>query len=227
MLTKRRRSDSDAQPATSTALSPRTPRTSLSFTKNIPLPPSPAVLADTIDASTTSLRANLANFVSDSPIPATLYNLRSSLSSVTSVELLTLFIEAYGLRSQVMPFRYFTTIPPIPALGITDEVAVKIPDLFALLTSAFWGPVGLWLVTSLFLPLAGAWFFNFGNAKAYDPLSFHVVKALMAWIVYVKQGYSGQSRFVVQEGVPGGATGMLVGAGIGGLVSFWDLLGRR
>lgn len=126
-----------------------------------------------------------------------------------------------------MPLRYLTTIPPIPALGITGETALKIPDLFALLTMAFWGPVGLWLVTSLFLPLAGAWFFNFSSARGYDPMSFHVVKALMAWIVYARKGYSGQSRVKVEQGVPGGVTGMMVGAGVGALVSFWDLLGKR
>ena len=160
-------------------------------------------------------------------MPSLLYSLRSSLSSVTSVELLTLFIEAYGLRSQVMPLRYLTTIPPIPALGISGETPLKIPDLFALLTVAFWGPVGLWLLTSLFLPLAGAWFFNFGSTRGYDPMSFHIVKALTAWIVYAKQGYSGDSRLIVEEGIPGGIPGMMVSAGVGALVSFWDVLGKR
>ena len=160
-------------------------------------------------------------------MPSLLYSLRSSLSSVTSVELLTLLIEAYGLRSQVMPLRYLTTLPPIPALGISGETPLKIPDLFALLTVAFWGPVGLWLLTSLFLPLTGAWFFNFGSPRGYDPLSFHIVKALTAWIVYAKKGYGGESRIVVEEGIPGGIPGLLVSAGVGALVSFWDVLGKR
>lgn len=42
-----------------------------------------------------------------------------------------------------MPLKYLTTIPPIPAIGIIHETALRFPDLFALLTSDFGGAVGL------------------------------------------------------------------------------------
>lgn len=123
--------------------------------------------------------------------------------------------------------RYLTTLPAMPALG-TGELAIKIPDLFALLTLGFWGPVGLWLSTSVAMPLLGAWFFNLTmGERMYDPMSFNVVKGLVAWIVYARGGVSGESRAVVERGVPGGAVGMMVGAGVGGLVNLYEVLLRK
>lgn len=78
------------------------------------------------------------------------------------------------------------------------------------------------------MPLAAAWFVNLTDgARGYDPLSFNIAKALLAWIVYVRGGISGQSREVVQRGVPGGAQGLLVAAGIGGLASFYEAVLRK
>lgn len=123
--------------------------------------------------------------------------------------------------------RYLTTVPAMPVLGIS-AFALKIPDLFALLTLGFWGPVGLWLATSVGAPLMGAWVFNLTHGvREYDPVSFNVVKGLVAWIVYVKGGVSGESKGVVEEGVPGGAVGMMVGAGVGVFVSIYEVLLRK
>lgn len=63
--------------------------------------------------------------------------------------------------------------------------------------------------------------------REYDPVSFNVVKGLVAWIVYVKGGVSGESKGVVEEGVPGGAVGMMVGAGVGVFVSIYEVLLRK
>ena len=185
------------------------------------------MLADRIDASTSSLRASVTNFVSDSPVPGALTSLRNTLSSVTSLHLLVLFIEAWGLRAQVLPLRYLTTIPPIPALGIASATAVKIPDLFALLTMAFWGPFSLWAATSIVLPLLGAWFVNLTKGdKVVDPLVFSTVKGLATWILFAREGWGGESRELVESSVPGGTTGLLVGAGVGGLISIWERIAR-
>lgn len=222
VLTKLPRSDSEPPP-----LATRTPRTTLSFAHSIPLPPSPSVLADKIENQTASLSTSVSTYISSSRIPSTLNSLRASLSSVISIELLALFIEAWGLRAQVLPLRYLTTLPAVPALG-TGELAIKIPDLFALLTLGFWGPVGLWALTSIGLPLAGAWFVNLTDGgRAYDPLSFNVVKGLVAWVVYVNGGVGGESTGVVDRGVPGGSQGLLVGAGIGVLASIYEAIQKK
>lgn len=206
----------------------RTPRTNIvPLSPAIPLPPSPSVLVDRIESQTSNLRASVSTYIASSPLPATLHTIRTTLSSVISIELLALFIEAWGLRSQVLPLRYLTTIPAVPALG-TSEIPIKIPDLFAALTLGFWGPVALWVLTSIALPLLAAWFVNLTEgAKSYDPLSFNVAKGLVAWIVYVREGISGQSREVVQRGVPGGAQGILVGAGVGVLASVYEAVLRK
>lgn len=166
-----------------------------------------------------------------------------------AIHLLILFLEAFGLRAQVLPLRYVVTTAPLPILG---AVAIKAPDLFALLTWQFWGPVGLWVGTSVVVPVVGGWVVNFrrgeggraeggmreggseeggrdggrGEGWRVDPLVFSLVKGLVVWVVYARKGWGGESRAVVEEGVPGGVVGMLVGAGVGGIVSLWEGVGR-
>ena len=126
----------------------------------------------------------------------------------------------------MLPLRYLTTLPAVPAIG-TPEIAIKIPDLFALLTMAFWGPVGLWVITSIALPLLGAWFINLKGEGGFDAVSFNVVKALTTWIVYVRGGVGGDSTHVVEKGVPGGSVGLLVGAGVGGLAGVYEAVLKK
>lgn len=212
--------------ASSTALTTRTPSRALALARSVPLPPSPAVLANQIDARTTTMRHSLLKYYTTSPIPGALNDVRALLSTVTSIQLLTILIEAWGLRAEVLPLRYLTTLPAIPALGI-GEIAIKIPDLFALLTWQFWGPVGVWYFTSIALPLLGSWFINLRGDGGHDAVSFNAVKALVAWIVFVKGGLGGESKATVERGVPGGPAGMLVGAGVGLLAGVYDAVLKR
>ena len=214
-----------SEPEASTALATRTPRTSLAFARKIALPPSPAVLAERFETQTTNVRSSLSTYYSTSRVPSTLSTVRTNLSSVVSIELLALGVEAWGLRSEVLPLRYLTTLPAVPAIG-TGELAIKIPDLFALLTLGFWGPVGLWLLTSVGFPLLGAYFINLGSRR-YDPVSFNIVKGLVAWIAYAKGGIGGESPEVVQRGVPGGTQGLLISAGIGVIASIYDAVLKK
>ncbi|KAI4206669.1 MAG: hypothetical protein LQ346_000961 [Caloplaca aetnensis] len=226
---------SETEPS-SHALATTTPHTppssTLSLARRLPLPASPSLLADRIEAQTTSLTTSASTLYTTSPIPSTLYNMRSYLSSTTSIQLLILAIEAFGLFSRVVPLKYLTTIPAIPAIGIAHETAVRLPDMFALLTSDFWGPVGLWLATNILVPAMGAWFLNLraleeGNGDGYDPVAFGVVKGLLGWIVYVRRGVGGESRGVVEDSVPGGGVGMLVGAGIAVLGGMYEAVLRK
>ncbi|KAL8675452.1 MAG: hypothetical protein Q9168_000153 [Polycauliona sp. 1 TL-2023] len=228
-------SESEPQlPLTTTSpTSPRTPfaSTPYSLARQLALPASPAVLADRIEESTTTITTSFANIYTTSPIPSTLSSLRSKLSTVTSIQLLTLFLEVFGLFRQTVPLKYLTTIPAIPALGLSDPTALKLPDLFALLTSAFWLPFALWLTTSVLLPTAGAWFMNLRSTRdeegGFDPVTFGVVKGLVAWIVYVKGGVEGESKGVVEGSVPGGSVGMMVGAGVSVLGGLYDAVLKK
>ena len=58
-------------------------------------------------------------------------------------------------------------------------------------------------------------------------MSFNAVKALVAWIVFVKGGLGGESKATVERGVPGGPAGMLVGAGVGLLAGVYDAVLKR
>ncbi|KAI9891187.1 MAG: hypothetical protein M1814_003030 [Vezdaea aestivalis] len=223
------------------ALLARTPRANLAFARNVPLPPSPAVVADAIDRRTAALRRKAIKSWKKSGVTDRAEGLRDTLSSVVSVEALVLLIEAIGLRTEVLPTRYAFTIPGVAPLR-TPAWPVYLPDFFLLLTSAFWLPVTLWLTTSFIAPLAFAYFFNLSHkAKAstrsssaykFDPLTFNIAKALVTYLVYgqgVKFGgiVGDDSPWRIITSVPGGYEGILIGAGIGALTSVYEAVLKK
>ncbi|KAL8726759.1 MAG: hypothetical protein Q9166_006498 [cf. Caloplaca sp. 2 TL-2023] len=228
-------SESERQLPLATITSPRTPAsspsTALSRARQLPLPASPSLLADRIEESTTTLTTSVSNFYTTSFIPSTLSSLRARLSTVTSIQLLVLSIEAFGLFRELVPLKYLTTIPAIPAIGLVSPTALKLPDLFALLTNAFWEPFLIWATTSIFLPATGAWFLNLrsgaGEEGGYDPVTFGVVKGLIAWIIYSRNGLEGEAKAVVERSVPGGGAGMMVGAGLSVLGGVYEAVLRK
>lgn len=145
-------------------------------------------------------------------------------------------VESWGLRSEILPLRYLATVPAFPALG-TPDLPLKVPDFFALLTGAFWGPFALWLFTSVLAPLVGGWLVNLKGSSSgpgegedgggFDAVSFNVVKGIAAWVVYARGGGPRESARVVERGVPGGSTGMLVGAGVGVLAGLYEAVLRK
>lgn len=168
-------------------------------------------------------------------------DVRTKASTVVGVELLALCVEFYGLAPEVFPWAYAFDVPAIQVLR-TNSFAVKLPDLFLIFTTFFWSPTGLWLGTSLFLPLLFAYVFNFTSqiktprtraaaASVYkaDPLTFNVVKALTTWLVY-SQGFrlggyvSDLTVTRVNNAIPGGYGGILIGAGIGAIVSMYEAI---
>ena len=220
-------------------------RSSIAFASNLRLPPSPTVVADAIDRQAENLRSSVNEVWDRAGITEYAESTRDYLSTVASIEFLALMVEAFGLRSEILPMRYAFTIPAIRALH-TSDLPVKIPDLFLLLTSAFWSPFSLWLLTSLLLPLAFAYFFNLTlkakdshgtrtrnvQVSQFDPLTFNVIKALVTWLVY-SQGVnfaglvSYYSILTVNGAVPGGYQGIMIGAGIGALTSIYEAVLRK
>lgn len=178
------------------------------------LPPSPRVLADAIDEQTAAAR----NFLSQmwhKRVTEHVDDLRSSLSSVKAIETLVTLVEALSMMYELVPWRYFFTTPSSFRYVRAGDVHVKMPDVFILLTGAFWAPLSLWLLTSLILPLVMAYFFNIslkassshgrrvtrastgpagargvssvqGGLMSFDPLIFNIAKALICYLVYVE-----------------------------------------
>lgn len=163
--------------------------------------------------------------------------LRDALSTVAAIQTLALALEACGLARDVLPLRYLARVPAVRALG-TGSHAVRIPDLFALLTAGFWGPVAVWVVVGVVVPVMGGWFFNVGlgagrrggGRRTVDPLAFAVVRGLLAWAVYgrgVGAEWVGREWVVGVEGsVPAGWRGMCVGAGVGGVMAVYEAVLR-
>ncbi|KAK2790245.1 hypothetical protein FQN53_000011 [Emmonsiellopsis sp. PD_33] len=233
----------------------RTPgRPSLSFPS---LPPSPAVVADAIDRRTTEVRRSVSDAWDASGLTERSNALRSCLSSVRAIEIISVLLELGGLLYTIMPFRDLTTFPAVP-IG-NQEFLIKYPDLFVLVGSSFWAPFFLWISTSVCLPSLFAYFFNFSlkisqqsaspghtygtrrtttaaNQAAargdFDPLVFNVAKALVAYLVYAGQVnlcdvFSRHTIATVSGSVPGGLPGLLTGSAIGVLGSLYEAILRK
>jgi hypothetical protein len=237
--------DSEAEPIAARARAvARTPRASaLAFAQNVPLPPSPSVVADAIDRRTAVIRQQVSKVYEESGVIETAQAARESLSSVVSVEMLIIAFEAYCLRKELLADRYAFTIPAIKALR-TSEYPVMIPDLFLLLTASFWGPATLWALTSLVIPLVASYFFNLTQRPktgrshtthfnySFDPLTFNIVKALLTYVVFVQENtLCGlvDLEYVarINSALYGGPPSVLVGCGIGILVTFYEAIIRK
>ncbi|KAF4625080.1 hypothetical protein G7Y89_g13089 [Cudoniella acicularis] len=241
--------DSEVEPATTRARSAltRTPRagalSNLSFASSVPLPPSPSVVADAIDRRTAVLRSKVSQAYEESGIVETTQATRESLSTLVAIQTLIVAFELFNLRNEVLPNKYAFTIPEIPLLN-TSEYPVKIPDLFLLLTSSFWGPTILWGFSSLIIPLFAAFFFNLTSKPrarnsqtssfnyTFDPLTFNIVKALLTFVIYgqdVTFGGLVDLEYVtrINSALYGGWVGVLVGTGIGALVTVYEAVLKK
>ncbi|KAG0646894.1 hypothetical protein D0Z07_6200 [Hyphodiscus hymeniophilus] len=241
--------DSEVEPATTRARSAltRTPGrgsalSNLSFASNVPLPPSPAVIADAVDRRTAVIRSKISDAYEESGIIETAQATRETLSTVTAVHALISAFELYFLRKEVLADRYAFTIPAIKYIS-NSEHAVKIPDLFLLLTSSFWGPATLWAFTTIFAPLFAAYFFNLTSKPrsrshtshfnyTFDPLTFNIAKALLVYLVFGKDVTFGglvDLEYVarINSALYGSWPGVLVGTGIGGLVTVYEAIIKK
>ncbi|KAF2430149.1 hypothetical protein EJ08DRAFT_612890 [Tothia fuscella] len=222
-----------------TALSARTPRAVQHVAQRIPLPPSPAVMADYIGRGQATVSEKINSVWEKSGTTELIEFARETASTVVFTQLASLLVEAWGIQRVTFPWAYAFHIPANKIT--THAVDVALPDLFNLLkVDTFWAPSTLWLTTSLFIPLLFAWFFNFNHAlkpqrraaesSSYrvDPFTFSVVRALTAYLVYA-QGVtfgltSAENVAVVNGAFPGGYGGVLIGAGIGALASLYEAI---
>ncbi|KAK6217552.1 hypothetical protein QIS74_07666 [Colletotrichum tabaci] len=233
------------EPALSTALATRTPARNLSLASRIPLPATPADVADAVDRHTVAVRERVTELYDQSGIQEGTQVVRSSLSTVTSVLFTVAAFEAWNLRAEVLPLRYAFTIPAIPALG-TNFYPVHVPDAFLFVTSSFWSPVILWTLTSVLIPSFFGYFYNLSAASHpqprgrrsstveynVDPLVFSIVKALISFVIYGQKATFGgwineNSIDRINGALYGEWKGILTGAAITGLVSLYDAVLKK
>jgi len=207
------------------------------------LPASPNIVADEVEHATTRFYAGLDDIYTISGIPEAIDWAREACSSLIAVHATFLFIEAYGLSGYVMPWKYVFDTPAIHAIRLPSQ-AVKVPDLFALLTPEFWKPTLLWSATNLFVPLTFAYFYNLtvhtvkrNNARVrvvrynYDPLVFNIVKCMIVSAVYgagFLHGYVNMDTVLaIGDSQYSGYNGMMMGCFVCGLCSLWEATQRR
>lgn len=202
------------------------------------LPPSPADIADDVEYTASQLSTSIHDAYARTGITEAIDYVREGLSSVTAVHGTILFLEAMALQRTVLLWNHAFDIPPLAIIG-TPSIAVRVPDLFLLLTSAFWQPTLLWLATSILIPASVAYFYNLstitvrrGGARttvaryAVDPLTFNIVKALISYVVYENDYalgiFDNHAAYEIQHVMPGGKSGFLISSGIGALVALYE-----
>lgn len=223
-------------------LGTRTPRTatrSLRQAIQAPLPPSPAVVANDIETRANSLVASAKESFKNAEVQQRATGVRDALSNVVSVNAVALTLELAYLFHTLIPRTYEVTLPAISALGSSARIFV-LPDLFVLLTAAFWSPFLTWVATSIAGPLANALLFNLvatsvkadgaDSTHKVDPLTFAVTKTLVAWLVHYKQfnfwGLLGDAA-VDTVGASVGRELQLVTAGLGGTAALWEAILKK
>lgn len=211
------------------------------------MPPSPAVVTDVIDRQTAKVREGLENAWTASGVLEHSQALRASLSSLKAVEAIVLLFEGGSVLKELIPLRYLTTTPAVDAAHL-PSLPIKVPDLFILLSGAFWAPFTLWLLTGLVLPLIAAYFINLSwqaatggqvrrtrsssSRASFDPLTFNIAKALLVYAVYADHFtycdlFSNFSIERVNVSVPGQWAGMLTGTAIGVIGTLYEAILRR
>ncbi|KAK4553987.1 hypothetical protein LTR86_008828 [Recurvomyces mirabilis] len=211
-----------------TKRTPARPQRPSSTQQRLPIPASPADVANLAEYETTQLYAGLNDLYSVSGIPETIDYIRETCSSVTGIQTSIQLLEALSLQRAVLPWLYLTELNTnVRGLG-GPVLKLYYPDLFALLSSTFWAPTLFYATTAILLPSLFAYFFNLTlrDIKRHgarvtvarytlDPLIFNIVKAVLTYVVYA-QGFGGQvvgreNVGVVENAMWGGWQGMLVG----------------
>ncbi|KAL4876581.1 hypothetical protein BJY04DRAFT_140754 [Aspergillus karnatakaensis] len=249
--TRRRTKVEEVEPTDESDVPAETPARAIADVA-VQLPASPRLVTDVIEHQTTAWRKSISEAWNNSGVQEQSDSLRATLSSVQAVEVIVTLLEGLSLIREVLPLRYLATIPAIDAVH-TPSIPVKIPDLFVLVDSSFWAPVSLWLLTSVFLPLTVAYFFNISLSVAqssggpaahtrrnsrviaqthFDPLSFNISKAIITYLVYAHgftfwSVYSSYSIQTVNASIPFQYAGILTGTAIGTVGTLYEAILRK
>ncbi|EPS43479.1 hypothetical protein H072_2513 [Dactylellina haptotyla CBS 200.50] len=164
---------------------------------------------------------------------------RETLSDPRAIHAIIATYEFAWLCHDLIPWQ--TVAIPVPAAEIpylgysTGPATVKIPDLFILLSwQWFWEPVIYWFTLGISFPLLSSYFINIRKRSTYDPLTFSISKALIAYLVYTKQILRPELPSLFSPTTPNlvgsiiGEETPLIGAAVGGMLTLWEaIISRR
>ncbi|KAL6704958.1 hypothetical protein ACN47E_007503 [Coniothyrium glycines] len=170
------------------------PRRVSEVISEVDFPASPAQLAEVADQSFQELKTKATEWWDRSRIDDLKELLRENASSVATIQVLILFIEAAGLQWNTLATTPLFATPASWSWYSTNQY-VKGPDAWTLLTAEWWAPATLWSLTSWVLPFVFSYFFNLTlrantNRKSSDrqypadPLIFNIIKAILAYSAY-------------------------------------------
>ncbi|KAG9251988.1 uncharacterized protein F5Z01DRAFT_682805 [Emericellopsis atlantica] len=238
----------------STALVQTPGRTLSQQVARIPLPATPADVARAVDNSTVAVRNHVSSLYRDSGVGETTVAARDTISSVHALVLIVAATELFFIRPAVLPDVYAFTIPASVNIIGRADYPVYLPDMFALVSQFFWSPALVWFFTSFIVPTFAGFFFNLGATAPHsasapgartraraaaqgpeyrvDPLTFSIAKALVSFLVYGQGvtfwGLLPETSIARLNGaVYGGYQGMLTGAAITGIASFYDAILKK
>lgn len=199
------------------------------------LPASPADIADMAEAESEAIATRISEWYEQAGVADRIDYLREFCSTVPAVHLTIGSLEAFALINALLEWKFVFDFPAIAALH-TPSFAVKVPDVFVLLTAEWWTTTLLWASTSILVPLLFGYFFNLTKLNVgrrqirrytIDPLTFSVVKGLATWLTYC-QGvdfFGVVSHVVAQrvdDAILGGHMAVLVGSGVAALASLYE-----
>ncbi|KAI0017454.1 cytochrome P450 [Xylariomycetidae sp. FL0641] len=240
-------SRSEDEPNGTTTAVTHTPARALALASRIPLPATPADVANAIDRSKMAVSNRVSTMYKASGVTEATNTARETLSSVNAVLFVINAFEAYFLRPEILADRYAFTFPAIHFLG-TRDYPVFVPDMFLLVTASFWSPALLWAFTSTIFPSIVGYFINMtANANpsrtprrgvpsapdsTVDPLTFSIAKAIISYVVYGQGVTFGgwideMSIARINTAVYGGYKGMLVGAAVSAVFSMYDAVLKK
>ncbi|PYH48781.1 uncharacterized protein BP01DRAFT_371027 [Aspergillus saccharolyticus JOP 1030-1] len=213
------------------------------------LPPSPAVVTDVIDRQTAAWGKSLKEIWRACRVQEQSESLRSNLSSVKAIGVVLYGIESFSVLRLLFPLRPLTRIPAVDALHL-PTFKIWAPDAFVLVESSFWTAFIGWLFTSLIIPLTLAYFFNISlqvaqtggpasntrraarQLASFDPLSFHIAKAIFTYLVYSGKfsywGFFNDAAIEdVNDAIPGHWPGLITGSAIGVITTLYEAILRK
>lgn len=200
-----------------------------------PLPPSPAIVAEMIEAQTARFNAEVGEIWASTRIMEILNQVRVEFSSMIGIHLAILVLEFYYLQAGVTVWHFLVDIPT-PFFTLP----VSYPDLFVYLSGYWVTMLTAWSFLSFWIPLTASWFCNLSLKLKHrhgveywqprytvDPLTFNITRGILAWLVYT-QGQrlfgllADETVLRVEHALPGGAQGVLISSAVGVLASLWD-----
>ncbi|KAF1811608.1 hypothetical protein P152DRAFT_60891 [Eremomyces bilateralis CBS 781.70] len=210
----------------------KTPRAIQRVASGVPLPRSPASAAK---QRVQEFTGQVSKAMDEAGVSENVDAFRHQLSNVHSISLILLVLEGLAIQPLVLPWVNWFDIPANPSLRF-PQTPIYGPNVYMLASQEYWSWITVWLTTSVGLPLLAAYFCNMTlGAKAsfekkFDPFTFHVVKAMVAWLVFGQGITLGLANSLtirqVNSAFFGGYQFLLLGSAIGMVASVYDAILR-